>query len=135
MRRFSFLLPFALIASVFVPARADVVKITNVEFEVSDGVRIVGDVYLPDGSGGPFPCVVEHTPYRKENRAAEGASLLPGRGIALIELDARGSAGSPSEYDIVFSIREQRDVAEIIDIVGGTGIPGVGDVCLEKVGM
>lgn len=115
-------------------ARADTVKYTDVRFTMGDGVQVAADVYLPSGSG-PFPCLVELTPYRKESRAAEGASYLPGEGFALIEVDARGTGGSGGEYDIVFSMREQRDTAEVIEQVATTGIPGVGQVCLPKVGM
>jgi uncharacterized protein len=138
VRRFALLLPIALIASAFAPAHA-AVKFTDVRFEMSDGFHIAADVYLPDGgvTGGPYPCVVEHTPYRKESRAAEGVSYLPGQGIALIEVDARGTGGSEGEYDFVFSLREQYDAAEIIEKVATTDFLGVGrtDVCLPKVGM
>ncbi|MBI4728550.1 MAG: CocE/NonD family hydrolase [Acidobacteria bacterium] len=115
-------------------ARADIVKHTDVRFTMSDGVQVAADVYLPAGPG-PFPCLVELTPYRKESRAAEGASYLPGEGFGLIEVDARGTGGSAGEYDIVFSMREQRDAAEVIEQVATTGIPGVGQACLPAVGM
>ncbi len=94
-------------------------KLTDVRLEMDDGVVLVGDVYVPtaaDGDGdGLYPCVVEVTPYRKELRNAEGASFLPPKGIALIEIDARGTGGSEGEYDIVFSVREQHDVVNWID--------------------
>jgi putative CocE/NonD family hydrolase len=137
VRRIAFLIPIALIASVFAPAHAAVVKITDVRFTMTDLVRITADVYLPGPpSDGPYPCVVEHTPYRKESRAAEGASLLPGEGIALIEVDARGTGGSGGEYDFPFSLREQYDAAEIVEKVATTDFLGAGsNVCLPKVGM
>ena len=115
------------------------IKLTDVRFEMSDGVKVVADVYLPATgvAAAPYPCVVELTPYRKESRAAEGASLLPQHGIALIEVDARGTGGSAGEYDFVFSLREQYDAAEVIEKVATTDFLGVGrtDVCMPKVGM
>src|SRR5713101_7281851 len=83
----------------------------NVRFTMDDQVQIAADVYAPTAGQPPVPCLVELTPYRKELRASEGASFLPGQGFALVEVDARGTGGSEGEYDIVFSMREQRDAA------------------------
>jgi len=97
-------------------AQSTTARVTkDVRFTMDDGIQIAADVYLPPSGSGPFPCLVELTPYRKETRAAEGASFLPGQGFALIEADARGTGGSNGEYDVVFSIREQRDTAEVIE--------------------
>lgn len=110
------------------------VVLTDVPIIMSDGVRLVADIYLPpntptDGSV-QVPCLIEMTPYRKEGRAAEGASLLPAEGFALIEVDIRGTGGSEGEYDIVFSLREQWDGAEIIDWAATES-----GLCTERVGM
>lgn len=47
---------------------------------MDDGVRLAADVYLPPGTPTDgfvqVPCLVELSPYRKELRAAEGASLV-----------------------------------------------------------
>jgi putative CocE/NonD family hydrolase len=115
----------------------------DVRFTMDDGVRLAADVYLPPSGKGPFPCLVELTPYRKELRATEGASFLPAQGFALIEVDARGTGGSEGEYDYVFSLREQRDGAEMVDLAptlnAGHGAPALagwaGRVCTNKVGM
>lgn len=110
----------AFAAAAFVgPVGAQYTKLTDVRLAMNDGVVLAADVYVPtisdkDGDG-LYPCVVELTPYRKESRASEGASYLPGEGIALIEVDARGTGGSEGEYDIVFSVREQADAVEWID--------------------
>ena len=110
----------ALLALLAPVSRADAyTKLTDVRVAMDDGVVLTADVYVPtiadrDGDG-LYPCVVELTPYRKESRYSEGASFLPDQGIALIEVDARGTGGSQGEYDIVFSVREQRDMAEWID--------------------
>ncbi|MEX2458614.1 MAG: CocE/NonD family hydrolase [Actinomycetota bacterium] len=119
----------------------------DVRVAMDDGVRLAADVYVPAGpdadGDGLYPCVVELTPYRKENRAAEGASYLPGQGIALIEVDARGTGGSEGEYDIVFSVREQADAVQWIDWAATTatrdGAPlradGRNKLCERTVGM
>jgi len=115
----------------------------DVRYTMDDGVPLAADVYLPPSGKGPFPCLVELTPYRKELRGTEGASFLPSQGFALIEVDARGTGGSGGEYDYVFSLREQRDAAEVIDQApamgtgkGAPSLPGwAGRVCTDKVGM
>lgn len=101
-------------------ASSDFVRLTDVRLAMDDGVALVADVYVPTVADGPdsdalYPCVVELTPYRKEARYGEGASYLPGAGVALIEVDARGTGGSEGEYDIVFSVREQADAVAWID--------------------
>lgn len=119
---------------------ADAETLIDVRVTMDDGVRLAADVYIPtiadrDGDGR-YPCVVELTPYRKEMRAAEGASYLPGQGIVLIEVDARGTGGSEGEYDIVFSVREQADAAAMIEWAATTARKPNGDpLCEETVGM
>ncbi len=111
-----------LVAPALVPgiSRAETfIKLTDVRVAMDDGIPLAADVYVPtvaDGDGdGLYPCVVELTPYRKESRGAEGSSYLPSKGIALIEIDARGTGGSAGEYDIVFSVREQKDTVAWIN--------------------
>ena len=141
----SFLLLTALVLPFGLSRAADFTKLTDVRLAMSDGVLLAADVYVPsgpDGDGdGLYPCVVELTPYRKENRAAEGSSYLPSRGIALIEVDARGTGGSAGEYDIVFSVREQQDTVEWIDWAATTAtkdggpLAGTNKLCESTVGM
>ncbi len=127
------------VAAMLAPAHGahaadDPVVLIDVPIIMSDGVRLVADIYLPPGTPADgsvqVPCLVEMTPYRKESRAAEGASLLPAEGFALIEVDIRGTGGSEGEYDIVFSLREQWDGAEIIDWAAEES-----GLCTERVGM
>lgn len=117
--------------------------LTNQRVEMSDGVELSVDTYVPtvdDGvrgdADGLYPCVVELTPYRKEGRASEGRSFFPQRGIALIEIDARGTGGSEGEYDIVFSVREQADAAEMVDWAAEEAVDTQGQpLCEDTVGM
>lgn len=86
----------------------------NVVVPMSDGTRLVADVYRPVPNAGQpadqrFPCLFETTPYRKEMRAAEAARFFPARGFVYMELDARGTGGSEGEYDGVFLDQEQAD--------------------------
>ena len=141
--------PILVLCAFLLPAgvsrAADYTKLTDVRVAMDDGVRLAADVYVPtvaDADGdGLYPCVVELTPYRKENRAAEGASYLPAQGVALIEVDARGNGGSAGEYDIVFSVREQQDTVNWIDWAATTatkdGAPlGANNkLCESTVGM
>ncbi|HVL89787.1 MAG TPA: CocE/NonD family hydrolase [Actinomycetota bacterium] len=134
-RALGFAVALGMLASPAATRAAQPVKFTDVPFVMDDGVRLTADVYLPGDGDGPFPCVVELTPYRKEMRASEGVSFLPGAGIALIEVDARGTGGSEGEYDIVFSMREQLDAAAVVDMAADLALPGFPDACLDKVGM
>ena len=124
---------------------ADYTKLTDVRVTMDDGVSLAADVYVPTvgdaDHDGLYPCVVELTPYRKENRAAEGVSYLPAQGVALIEVDARGTGGSAGEYDIVFSVREQKDTVHWIDWAAtsatkdGKPLNATNKLCESTVGM
>lgn len=132
-----------LVLALLAPASASAepyTKVTDVRVAMDDGVLMAADLYVPtvrDADGdGRYPCVVELTPYRKEMRAAEGASLLPASGIALIEVDARGTGGSAGEYDIVFSVREQADAAAWVEWAALSAKKPNGDpLCELTVGM
>ena len=52
------------------PARPefDVHLTENIRVPMRDGVRLRADVYLPEGEG-PFPALLERTPYGKEDTA------------------------------------------------------------------
>ena len=76
-----------------------------------DGVRLATDVYLP-ASGGPFPVILERTPYGKREvsrsevtaadpaPAARGAvaDYFAGHGYAVVYQDCRGRYGSEGEF-------------------------------------
>lgn len=94
----------------------DVVVERNHYVTMGDGTRLAVDVHRPDAPEGMrFPCLLEMTPYRKEARAAEGASWFAPRGYVFAEVDARGTGGSEGQYDIVFSEQEQRDGAAAVE--------------------
>src|SRR5277367_319297 len=77
-----------------------------------DGVRLATDFYLPGGAG-PFPVVLERTPYgraalrRTERSVAEPAPLdgagfaawFTTRGYAVVLQDCRGRHGSEGKFE------------------------------------
>ena len=98
----------------------EVIREQNVVIPMTDGTRLVADVYRPKPAGGQpddqrFPCLFEMTPYRKEMRAAEAAGVFPARGFVYMEVDARGTGGSEGEYDGVFLEQEQLDGYDAIE--------------------
>lgn len=100
--------------------RYEVIAEQNVVIPMTDGTRLVADVYRPKPAAGQpenqrFPCLFEMTPYRKEMRAAEAANFFPARGFVYMEVDARGTGGSEGEYDGVFLEQEQLDGYDAIE--------------------
>jgi uncharacterized protein len=107
----------------------------NVSVPMTDGTRLVADVYRPKPRAGQppgqrFPCLFEMTPYRKELRAKEAAGFFPQRGFVYMEADARGTGGSAGEYDGVFLPQEQKDGYDAIEWLATKYRP-----CDGKVGM
>ncbi len=70
----------------------------EVGIPMRDGVELAADLYLPAESG-PAPCVVEVTPYGKENGfCVSDAELLQGHGYAFLSVDVRGRGKSEGEW-------------------------------------
>ncbi|MFQ5790658.1 MAG: CocE/NonD family hydrolase [Acidobacteriota bacterium] len=64
-----------------------------------DGVRLATDVYLPQGQGsGPFPVVIERTPYDKGDCRNPHAEYFAARGYVAMVQDERGRYESEGEY-------------------------------------
>ena len=65
-----------------------------------DGVELATDVYMP-AQGGPFPTIVQRTPYDRGNPialTAPDAVFLAQRGYALVVQDVRGRYDSEGEW-------------------------------------
>nr|WP_272209644.1 CocE/NonD family hydrolase [Marinicella sp. W31]MDC2875462.1 CocE/NonD family hydrolase [Marinicella sp. W31] len=97
-----------------------------------DGVTLMSDLFLPEGEG-PFPVLLQRTPYRREDvhgaqyiSALEFQSALR-RGMAVMVQDARGRFGS--EGNFVPFVHEGRDGADTIAWLRRQ------DFCDGKVGM
>src|SRR5690349_18297168 len=67
--------------------------------EMRDGVKLAGNLYTPAGAG-PFPCVVQRTPYGKDAMFASpaGAKKYIDAGYAYLVQDVRGKGRSDGFY-------------------------------------
>ena len=68
----------------------------DVPVVMRDGVTLRANVYRP-AEGGPFPVIMERTPYGKDAprpSAAIDAVRAAGQGVAVVVQDVRGQAGS-----------------------------------------
>jgi predicted acyl esterase len=72
---------------------------TEVLAEMRDGVKLAGNLYLPAGNG-PFPCIVQRTPYGKDAMFASpaGAKKYTDGGYAYLVQDVRGKGRSEGFY-------------------------------------
>ncbi len=91
----------------------------NLTVPLRDGVSLAADVYRPDGSG-PFPTLVQRTPYNKEfGLIGFSFDIMRGvqAGYAVVVQDTRGRWGSGGEFNPFFN--EARDGADSIAWAAG----------------
>src|SRR6478752_5965586 len=93
------------------PASASV-KHADVTIPASDGVNLVGDVYLP-ADQGKFPAVVDMEPY---GRSISTPFLEAG--YAHVNTDVRGSGKSGGALCLLCR-REQQDVYDVVEWIAG----------------
>ena len=110
MRPFRVLLPTTIVLLAgAAPAAADqTVKMSDVTIPASDGVNLVGDVYLPSAHG-KFPAVVDMEPYGRST-----ATPFLQNGYAHVNTDVRGSGKSGGSLCLLCK-REQQDVYEVVE--------------------
>jgi uncharacterized protein len=89
------------------PAAASV-KQSDVAIPASDGVNLVGDVYLPSAQG-KFPAVVDMEPYGRST-----ATPFLDAGYAHVNTDVRGSGKSGGALCLLCK-REQEDVYDVVE--------------------
>src|SRR5438876_12461149 len=89
-------------------AFADSVKLADVTIPASDGVSLVGDVYLPSAHG-KFPAVVDMEPYGRST-----ATPFLQNGYAHVNTDVRGSGMSGGALCLLCT-REQEDVYDVVE--------------------
>jgi len=77
------------------PASEDVQ--TNLSIPVGGGIELVGDLYLPRGEG-PFPAVLQITPYKARDLAELGA-IYAARGYLFLAVDTRGRYRSGGSWE------------------------------------
>ncbi|MEX2570951.1 MAG: CocE/NonD family hydrolase [Gemmatimonadota bacterium] len=63
-----------------------------------DGIRLAADVYKPSQGAGPFPVIVERTPYGKRDCEHSAAQYYARRGYVTIIQDERGRYRSEGIY-------------------------------------
>ena len=87
--------------------------LADVMVPMRDGVRLATDVHLPAEGAGPFPAILERTPYGKAEasrsevaRGATGptprgeiAAAFAARGYAVVFQDCRGRWGSEGKFE------------------------------------
>lgn len=78
-------------------------KKLNIEFDVPvpmrDGTVLMANIYSP-ASEGPFPVLVERTPYGKNSQMAAGFDIIDAarEGYIVVRQDTRGSLASEGEW-------------------------------------
>src|SRR5438105_6306124 len=110
MRAFrAVLLTAVAVFAIAAPAWADSsVKMSDVTIPASDGVNLVGDVYLPSAHG-KFPAVVDMEPYGRST-----ATPFLQNGYAHVNTDVRGSGKSGGALCLLCR-REQQDVYDVVE--------------------
>lgn len=102
----------------------------HIFIEMSDGVRLAGNLYLPDQ---PAPVVIEALPYRKDdltaNYTSEYRRLRDEGGYAVARIDLRGCGSSEGLATDEYPVTEQRDLCEVISWLARR------DFCTGNVGM
>jgi putative CocE/NonD family hydrolase len=94
------------------PAQASAMtKMSDVTIPASDGVNLVGDVYLPGGGEGRYPAVIDMEPYGRS-----GSTQYVSDGYARVNTDVRGSGKSGGALCLLCT-REQQDVYEVVEWV------------------
>lgn len=82
--------------------------------EMRDGVSLATDVYRPSDADGPFPTLVNRTPYNKaESQPVAGTAPAVERGYAVVHQDVRGRFASEGEWVPFFS--EGRDGYDTVE--------------------
>src|SRR3954466_9918660 len=94
------------------PAQAaDSTKLSDVTIPASDGVNLVGDVYLPGGGTGRYPAVVDMEPYGRSS-----STQYVDHGYARVNTDVRCSGKSGGALCLLCE-REQKDVYDVVEWV------------------
>ena len=91
----------------------DMIVDRDVMVQVRDGIRLATDVYRPASTPGPFPVILERTPYGKAEPSpregtaadpsprprAEVAAHFVAHGYAVVYQDCRGRWGSEGRFE------------------------------------
>jgi uncharacterized protein len=77
----------------------------NVPVPMRDGVVLFADVYRPSGPG-PYPALLQRTPYDKQNGGTPFVLRAAGSGYAVVVQDARGRFESEGRFDAFVNERQ-----------------------------
>jgi len=97
---------------------------SNVRIALRDGVELVGDLYAPFGDG-PFPAILERTPYGAQ-RCAERGRMYARLGYLFLAVDVRGRYRSAGEFEPL--VHEAADGVDVIAWIAAH------DLCAGRVG-
>lgn len=91
----------------------------NIWIPMPDGVRLAARLWLPVGSDGPVPAIVEYIPYRKsDGMSARDAQVHPffaAHGYACLRIDIRGSGDSEGLLADEYTAQEQADALTALE--------------------
>ena len=65
---------------------------------IRNGMQLAANIFLPK-EGGPFPVILQRTPYGKIDEKSGEAKLYCGAGYAVVAQDCRGRGGSQGQWD------------------------------------
>jgi len=82
------------------------------EIPMHDGVRLVADLYRPEGETGPWPVLLALTPYGRRNIGPMLAGAWVPHGYALLVVDVRGRYDSGGTFEPI--IQERRDAPDVM---------------------
>src|SRR3954449_8220732 len=88
---------------------ADSTTLSDVTIPASDGVNLVGDVYLPGDGKGRYPAVIDMEPYGRSS-----STDYVDKGYARVNTDVRGSGKSGGALCLL-CLREQQDVRDVVE--------------------
>jgi hypothetical protein len=70
----------------------------NVLIPMRDGTQLAANLFLPK-EGGPFPVILQRTPYGKMDEKAGMPKSYCARGYVIVAQDCRGRGGSQGRWD------------------------------------
>jgi putative CocE/NonD family hydrolase len=87
--------------------------VSDVRIPMADGILLDSDEYIPT-TGCPCPTILVQTPYRKSGAGvAEGNTIFPSNGYAMVVVDVRGTGSSEGLWDS-FGALEQQDSVTLV---------------------
>src|SRR4051812_30804541 len=102
---------FALACLAAPAVAAEQTKLADVTIPASDGVNLVGDVYLPADGKARYPAVIDMEPYGRSS-----STDYVDNGYARVNTDVRGSGKSGGALCLLCA-REQQDVYDVVEWV------------------